>query len=171
MICSSDFCVNCVSRNLLACCSLIVSAKSSLLSWVVVCHNCAVLVKSRYFSTLLSSFLMRLAVPSGSGADLCFCGSNWVTKVWLSSPFSSRSDLLSSYSIRHVSDEGSPVGIKVPSTSEGPCMCYEVIRFDGGIGGNEWGSFDEFSCPVDLRIEFPKPGVSEDYSVSSKVHD
>ena len=48
--------VNCVSNTFHACCSLTVSMKSSSYSRVFGCCRCAVLVKSRYFSTLLSSF-------------------------------------------------------------------------------------------------------------------
>ena len=80
-----SFCrgANCVSSNFRACCSFIVSVKSS--SSVVMSGRCAVLVRSRCLSTLFSSFLIRPAAPSGSGADLCFLGSYMVTKVWLSS--------------------------------------------------------------------------------------
>ena len=59
---------------------------------------CMVFVRSRYFSTLFSSFLMRSAAPSGNGADLCFLWSKVVTKVWFSSPSSPSADSLSSYS-------------------------------------------------------------------------
>jgi hypothetical protein len=75
--------MNCVSMTRVACCSFIVSAKSSLSGWLV--WSCAVLVKSRYFSTQFSSFLIRSVVPGGSGAARCFLGLYVVTKVWSSS--------------------------------------------------------------------------------------
>jgi hypothetical protein len=55
---------------------------------------------------------MRSAAPGTIGASLCGLGSNWVTKVWLSSPFSSRSDSLSSYSFVRCRMNGLPFGLR-----------------------------------------------------------
>jgi hypothetical protein len=102
-------CGNCVSMTRLACCSFIVSAKSSSGN-VLYCGACAVLVRSRYFSTRLSSFLMRSAAPGGSGADRCFCGSYVVTNMWsLSWPGSGSS---SSYSPDMCRMKVCPLGLR-----------------------------------------------------------
>jgi hypothetical protein len=86
--------VNCVSMTCLACCSFIVSVKLS--SNELSVWGCMVFVKSRYFSTQFSSFLMHSSAPGGNGTNQCFLGLNVVTKVWRScSPGSGSS---SSYS-------------------------------------------------------------------------
>ena len=104
----SDVWANCISSNFHACCSFIVSAKSS--SSIVVLGCCAVLVRSRCLSTLFSSFLIRSAAPSSSGADLCFLGSYMVTKVWLSFCLGSGSS--SSYSSVRCWINALPLGLR-----------------------------------------------------------
>jgi hypothetical protein len=55
---------------------------------------------------------MHSAAPGTIGASLCGLGSNWVTKVWLSFPSSSRSDSLSSYSLVMCQIKALPFGLR-----------------------------------------------------------
>jgi hypothetical protein len=94
----------------LACCSFGVSVK---LSWSMYSSGIrAVFVRSRCLSTLFNSFWTHSAAPGTIGASLCGLESNWVTKVWLSSPFSSRSDSLSSYSFVMCRMNALPSGLR-----------------------------------------------------------
>ena len=101
--------VNCVCRTCRACCSFIVSGKSSCSDWLV-SGICAVFVRLRYFSTRFSSVWIHSRAPRGSGAEWCFRGSNVVTKVWSSICPGSR--LSSSYSPGMCHISARPLGLR-----------------------------------------------------------
>ena len=68
-------------------------------------------------------------------------------------------------------DKCSSIWVEVSSASEGFCVCYQVTWRDGGVGGEERGSLDEFLWPVYGWVEFSEPWVSEDDPISSEVND